>query len=286
MISLNGIKHWVRVAGAENKTMPLVIIHGGPGGNNYVFERTIGPRLEQFATVIYYEQRGCGRSEAPADPADYSMAKLVNDLEALRQDLQLEHIVPLGYSFGGALALEYALAYPGRAEKLVVSAPSCGDMSRIAVTQLYGFAQVEAGEIRKSILSILSSSAPIEEKIDQAWSVVDTETVDRLLFYRPENATLNRSMWQASGLLNNSNLAKAVIPELVDPGWIQRLRQIKAPTLVMVGLYDRNVGVDSVRDIAQAISNSRLVTFERSAHFPDIEEPEKYAATVSEFLRM
>ncbi|WP_169312822.1 alpha/beta fold hydrolase [Thermaerobacter marianensis] len=52
----------------------------------------------------------------------------------------------------------------------------------------------------------------------------------------------------------------------------------------MVGLHDRNAGVDVCRDISTKLSRSRLVVFERSAHFPDIEEPERYAAEVRRFL--
>ena len=106
-VELNDITHWYRIAGAEHATTPLVIIHGGPGGNVYNFERTMGPKLETFATIIYYAQRGCGRSVPPQDPNAYSIPLLVSDLEMLRQKLGLVKMIPLGFSFGGELALEY-----------------------------------------------------------------------------------------------------------------------------------------------------------------------------------
>ena len=62
-------------------------------------------------TVVYYEQRGCGRSEAPQDDGEYSINTLVEDLEELRKQLHVEKINLLGYSFGGQLCLEYALKY-------------------------------------------------------------------------------------------------------------------------------------------------------------------------------
>src|SRR5690606_19068394 len=85
--TINGIKHWVKIKGSANETIPIIIVHGGPGGNNYSFERTIGPKLEEFATIVYYEQRGCGRSDAPKDPNDYSIPTLINDLNVLRDSL-------------------------------------------------------------------------------------------------------------------------------------------------------------------------------------------------------
>ena len=60
------------------------------GGNHYVFERTLGLRLEENMTVVYYEQRGCGRSEAPQDDGEYSINTLVEDLEELRKQLHVE----------------------------------------------------------------------------------------------------------------------------------------------------------------------------------------------------
>lgn len=111
-LKINGVLHWCKVAGAAHNTVPLIIVHGGPGGNHYVFERTLGLRLEENMTVVYYEQRGCGRSEAPQDDGEYSINTLVEDLEELRKQLHVEKINLLGYSFGGQLCLEYALKYP------------------------------------------------------------------------------------------------------------------------------------------------------------------------------
>ncbi len=131
-IEVNGVAHWMRIARAEHATIPLVIVHGGPGGHVYNFERTIGPQLEAFTTVIYYEQRGCGRSDQPLDPYTYSIDMLVSDLDELRQALGLERINLLGFAFGGELALEYALVYPEYVERLIVQSPSTGPLRRRA----------------------------------------------------------------------------------------------------------------------------------------------------------
>ncbi|HEX8438844.1 alpha/beta fold hydrolase, partial [Archangium sp.] len=134
---LNGVRHWYRVAGAERGTLPLVILHGGPGGHVYNFERTIGPELEKFTTVVYYEQRGSGRSMAPASKEDYSIPLLVSDLEALRQELGGPRISLLGFSFGSELALEYALAHREAVERLILQAPPMGPPERQDLIQLH-----------------------------------------------------------------------------------------------------------------------------------------------------
>ena len=55
VLEVNGVRHWVRMAGVIHNTIPLVLVHGGPGGMVYTLEHTIGPKLESFCTVVYYE---------------------------------------------------------------------------------------------------------------------------------------------------------------------------------------------------------------------------------------
>lgn len=285
-LTINSIKHWVKIAGAENDTIPLVIIHGGPGGHNYTFERTIGPYLEEYATIIYYEQRGSGRSEAPKDKEAYSIPLLISDLEILCKDLKLKKIIPLGFSFGSELALEFALTHPDLVEKLIVQAPTlfCDANNRISNVQLNGFLQIAKGKIKNQIKDIINSGLNFDEKIEKVWEIVDTETVDKLLFHNRENAKKNRKLWEESGLINTGLMFKALKKQQNEVPLLERVAQIYIPTLFFVGLYDRNVGIDLCRDFASKMPNSKLIIFEKSAHFPDIEESEKYANIIKDFI--
>ncbi|MEE9377792.1 MAG: alpha/beta fold hydrolase [Candidatus Lokiarchaeia archaeon] len=284
-LKINDIKHWCKIKGIKNKSTPLVIIHGGPGGNNYAFERTIGPYLEQFATVIYYEQRGSGRSEAPVDEGAYSIPLLISDLKSLCTQLKLNNIIPLGFSFGGELAFEFALAYPNLVEKIIVQAPSdfC-DNNRISYVQIYGFAQVASGDLKDKIEEIINSNKNIEEKNSLIWEIVDVKTVDKLLFKQSKNAELNRKYWEESGLINTGLMLKVLKSQKNEIPLLNRVSKIEVPTLILIGLYDRNVGLNLGRDFANNISHSKLVIFENSAHFPDIEESEKYADVIKDFI--
>jgi proline iminopeptidase len=284
-IDANGVTHWFRIAGAEHSTTPLVVIHGGPGGNVYNFERTIGLQLEAFATLVYYEQRGCGRSSPPPKPTDYSIPLLVSDLELLRQQLGLDRVIPLGFSFGGELALEYTLAYPQHVGRLIVQAPSIGWTERLACVQLYGFRTVARGAMSDQVGEILADPAPAVERLNRVWEIVDTETVDRLLFQKSEVARMNRTLWDEAGLVNTGHMHQALMAQQgARVPLFDRIQAIRVPTLVMVGLHDRNVGVEICRDVATLIPQGRLVVFEQSAHFPDMEETEEYAQTVQQFL--
>ncbi|MTI47918.1 alpha/beta fold hydrolase [Sporosalibacterium faouarense] len=285
-IILNGIKHWYKIAGAENETIPIVIIHGGPGGNNYVFERTIGPLLEKFSTVIYYEQRGCGRSGAPKNKDAYSMKLLAFDLAVLCNELGLNKIIPLGFSFGGELALVFTILYPNLVDKVIAQAPSLfSDYKRISFIQSYGFLQIAKGDFKKRIVDIMSSDIDIEEKCSEIWDNADTETVDRFLFHNSKYAKINRDLWKQSELLNTGLMMKALLKEKNEFYMMDKLEEIDVPSLIITGIYDRNVGLDLNRDIASKINNSKFVIFDKSAHFPDIEETTKYAEVIRNFIK-
>jgi proline iminopeptidase len=283
-VELNGILHWYKVAGVRHSTTPIVIIHGGPGGNVFNFERTIGPKLEDFATIIYYEQRGCGRSLRPKDPTAYSIPLLISDLDLLRQKLRLAKIIPLGFSFGGELALEYTLASPQQVEKLILQAPSMGQSERTACVQLYGFQSVAQGAMAHKIQEIISGADSLEERLERVWKIVDTETVDRFLFHNRDVARMNRRLWQESGLTNTGEMHKVLAKQPVATPLLERIHAVQVPTLLMIGLYDRNIGIETTRDVTSLIPQARLALFDYSAHFPEMEEPEKYTQTVHRFL--
>ncbi|PFA22694.1 MULTISPECIES: alpha/beta fold hydrolase [Bacillus cereus group] len=283
-ITVNHIRHWCKIAGTKHKTIPIVVVHGGPGGNHYVFERTIGQRLEEFTTVIYYEQRGCGRSDAPENKNDYSIPTLVDDLEKLREELQIPKFHLLGYSFGGQLSLEYTLAYPERVATLLLQAPSSGDSEHSYHVQLTGFEKVAQKDIKQQIQHILQLPVSLKERYDMVWNIVDTATVDRLLFQDEKYAKYNRSLWEESGLINPGLMAKALFQSPPSIPLKERTYEITIPSLFLVGMHDRNTGIEMTKELASNMPNATFALFEHSAHFPDMEETEAYAMTIKKFL--
>jgi len=101
---------------------PVVILHGGPGAHHdYLLPGF--DRLARGRTLIYYDQRGGGRSAVPREvPAGWR--EQVADLEALRQEWGLERLAIVGYSWGGLLALLYALEHPERVSHLALVSPA------------------------------------------------------------------------------------------------------------------------------------------------------------------
>lgn len=100
---------------------PLCIfIHGGPGAWSRSFEALGGNQLERNMTMVYYDQRGCGRSDSAAR-GDYSLPTMIADIEAIRRHFGAEQVFLMAHSFGGILAINYALQYPGHVKGVIMN---------------------------------------------------------------------------------------------------------------------------------------------------------------------
>lgn len=284
MIELNGIKHWVKIEGIENNTVPLIIIHGGPGGNHYTFERTAGPLLSKTRTIVYYEQRGCGRTHKPTSDDDYTIELLIEDFKELKRWLGVEKVDLLGYSFGGELALEFSYAFPKEINKIILSGPSLMRSEIQKMVQIAGFFSVGNFELRKNISEFLQNYFSLEDIYEKVWNFVDTETVDSFLFENKRIAHKNRQLWKESKLINTGLMMRCIQNSCNGSPLESRIKYIKQKALIIAGVYDRNTGLPISTLIHKELPNSQLILFEKSAHFPDLEETDKFVNVILEFL--
>ena len=120
-IPFKGAATWYRVVGEREEPgrRPLVCLHGGPGGAHDYLEPLGG--LARGRRVIFYDQLGCGRSPYPEDPSLWTVELFVEELGAVRDALGLDQIHLFGSSWGGMLAMEYALTYQAHLKGLVIS---------------------------------------------------------------------------------------------------------------------------------------------------------------------
>jgi proline iminopeptidase len=278
-LPINGVRHWVRTVGDVHAGTPLVVIHGGPGGFIYDFEQLTGPALEQLGPVVYYEQRGSGRSDRPPD-GRYSIPLLVDDLEQLRRHLGVRRMALLGISFGGELAAEYTVAYPEHVHKLILQGTGLAGPLTPSPWPAGFEAVATDNEMRAAIRTAVEQSGP-----RAAWDVVDRATVDRFLFHNPASAKTVRALWAESGLVNTGELSAALAEQPPRPiPLVDELAALDLPVLILIGLWDRNAGVDACRDLATRLPQAQLCVFDDSAHFPNVEEPGRYVNAVAAFL--
>ena len=115
IVELNGVRLYTRQVGDGPS---VVVLHGGPGAHHdYLLPQY--DRLAAGRALIYYDQRGGGRSAVPRDMA-VGWREHVADLEALRNHWRLDRLTLLGYSWGGLLAVLYALEHPSRIARLAL----------------------------------------------------------------------------------------------------------------------------------------------------------------------
>lgn len=111
---------------------PIIVLHGGPDFDSAYLLPELDPLSDKFQ-LIYYDQRGCGRSADHVKPEDVTIESEMGDLDGVREHFHLDKVVLLGHSWGTVLALEYALRHPEHVSRLVLMDPapaSAADINR------------------------------------------------------------------------------------------------------------------------------------------------------------
>src|SRR6516162_4665403 len=127
-ITLDGTKMYLLTRGADRSAPVLLWLHGGPGGAERPLFRYFNSELERHFTVVYWDQRGAGRSFDPkADRLGLTIARHLADLNAiidhLRSTLRPAKVLLVGHSWGAALSIFYAGAHPHKVSAVFAANP-------------------------------------------------------------------------------------------------------------------------------------------------------------------
>ncbi|WP_350281751.1 alpha/beta hydrolase [Kribbella sp. HUAS MG21] len=258
------------------------MVHGGPGESSYSVERSVGDALARVAPVVFYDQRGCGRSEQPDGAATYTMGQLVADLEELRTALGVERIVPWGRSYGCLLAAEYAVAYSNHVERLILHAPPIADPLHPGVWAMRPGAvdPVLTADERVALRAQLDGvTEPIERTVAALGAIAQSANAARFFYHDPSNIPPDDENAPPANL----EMAMALVGT-ERAGLIDDLAALDMPTLILAGLWDRHVGFDIPRDLATRLPQATLEIFHHSAHSIDEEEPTAYVEAIRKFL--
>jgi proline-specific peptidase len=273
---VNGVQIWYTIVGSG----PLLVVQAPGWGPNSAYLRIgLSPLSEHF-TLLFYETRGSGHSSRPEDSTKMGTSDMVNDLEALRQYWGLKAMTLMGHSHGGAIALGYALRYPRHVRKLI-----------LVDTSIPGY-EAEA-EVKKMIDARRNDSrfteAIAEMRDDAPQPKTDEEfraSLNRwlpLFFYDPDK-NMPRYMKTLSGLpavwaYDSINVADAKAPMHV----LGSMDRIHAGTLILVGREDFICPPPVAERIHAEIKKSKLLVFEKTGHFPWIEDADEFFEEVVGF---
>jgi len=249
--------------GEEPGRLPLLCLHGGPGGSHLPL---VGLRaLAEGRRVVFYDQLGSGDSARPDDRSLWRVETFVDQLEAVREHLGLDRIHLFGSSWGGMLALEYAFTRPAGLASLVLnSTPTSAPRWAEEAKRL--FADLPQG---------LDEKAAEEEFKRRYICRLEPEPEALVLARAKFGNQVYETMWGPNEF--------TVTGTLKDWDVIARLGEIAVPTLITSGRHDECTPA-LVRPLHEGIAGSKWVLFEESAHMPYLEEPERYLEQVGAFL--
>jgi proline iminopeptidase len=273
-----GVTLYVEVLG-NAPGVPLVVVNGGPGFD-HTYEHIAMPgttsaweTLAKTRRVVFYDQRGNGRSGALKPGQPCGIAEQIDDLEAVRAHLKADKIDLLGHSWGGYLVMAYSARHADRIRHLVTvdsGAPKWADTVYL-FKDIFPEGQDKADGF--AFGDALGDAAASEASLREYFT---------WLFYAPEK----RDAWiaQANPKVFTKAVNEAVEHDAQRFDLNPEIRKFKFPTLVITGRYDINVAPSVAYKMHKAIPASKFVVFERSGHLPFFEEPEAFVRAVEGFL--
>ncbi len=284
-IPFKGYETWYRVVGdgeAPGK-LPLLCLHGGPGAAHDYLE-PLAAIASTGRRVIFYDQLGCSRSAIPeARPEMWTVDLYIEEVNAVRAALGLDHVHVLGQSWGGMLGMEYALTRPNGLESLTVASSPASMIQW--VQEAKRLREDLPSDVQGALLKHEESGTFNDPQYLAAMQVFYDRHVCRIV---PNPDYVARSF--ASIVVNpevyhtmNGPSEFHVIGTLREWDIIDRLGEICVPTLVTSGRFDEATPLIA-RTVHEGIAGSRWEMFEASSHMPHAEEPERYMAVLDSFL--
>lgn len=243
--------------------LPVVFLHAG------VCDKRMW--LDQMQAVedagwhaIAYDRRGYGETISPDEPFSH-----LEDLEALLEALDIHAAVLVGCSMGGGLAVDFALAHPGRVIGLVLIGTS----------------------ITGAPWSATAEERAIEMAEEDAWERGDLDLLNKVQAHEwldgPRTSS-GRVGGEARTLFLDMNALALNKPQLTQeealPDAWNRMEEVSAPTLLVVGDEDFTALVDRHETLSETMPNAFGVVLEGAAHIPSIEKPDLVNSLLLQFL--
>ena len=270
-----------------------MIVHGGPGASHDYFLPYLLP-LMRTSRLVFIDERGSGKSSKFEDPGQYTIANMVEDIEAVRLALGLGKISLLGHSFGGALVQAYAFKYQKNLSHLILASTFAStkelnqalarmkaamdpkDRDRVSTLEangLFGKGEIwEHGRYSEEYAKLAWGKGYFpyvyQNRPDPNYDPLSSNTSTAWDVYR--------EMWGSDGEF-------VVDGNLKEVEYVDQLSQIKVPTLIIVGDHDESDPRMS-QEMHERIAGSQLVILPNSGHMTFVDQPERFLRAVRDFV--
>jgi proline iminopeptidase len=280
-------------AGLHGAGSPLLYLHGGPGAGSIDFAEYQADRLGGRFQLICLDQRGVHRSDRLAGRS-CTLDDLVADCETVRQALGLERWSILAHAFGAQVALRYAARYPERVQALVLEAPiidlvASARTLAAAAAELYdlvgdaagaatarGAAAAPGTSSRAIIEACIAATDNLgEQRGSLYFQAVLPSTYDELLDEHLNTDELTRTQEHFAALLAHPDTfttADSLLP------------RVQAPTLLVRGRFDPLCTREMLERCQAGLPKAEPLIFSAAAHFPHVEEANRFATLVGDWL--
>lgn len=278
-LEVNGGKIWYEVVG-EGPNPPVLLLHGGPGSTSFGFDPLRD--LDYDGPIIFWDQLGCGRSDAIRDTTLMTIENFVDQTERLRRHLDLENFVLYGHSWGTMLGIDYYLRYPNEVNAIIFSSPLFSTASWIA----------DADSLIATMPDTVQQSIRFHESIgayDNPGYKAATELyyaqfvtrksrpkVDRSQMKLADGSNVYLYMWGPSEFTSTGTLR--------DFDRIDELNGISVPTLLVCGEFDE-ASPRTVEGYSQMIPKSRFEVIPDAAHSTLNDNPQEMLKVIGDFLK-
>ena len=279
------VRIFYKIVGTGTDT--LVAVHGGPGNSLESIRADLEP-MANGRRVIYYDQRGQGRSELIKDGSKLGYEQHVADLDAVRAHFKLESMTLYGNSWGGLLISLYAIAHPDRVERMILHSPA---------PPTKGLLTDMDDEISRR-MEILYKPEQLERagSLNRGWSKSKDPLATCREFYPMVLAVYTYSRTWDIGFKSNlcvggkesvrqqQTVRGHVWRSLGDFNILPKITAVKAPVLVIHGIADV-IPQRASEFYASGYPNAKLLVIEKAGHISHVETPEIFFSAIDSFFK-
>lgn len=279
-------KVWTKRTG-NNPKLKVLLLHGGPGATHEYFEAFDSFLPKEGVEYYYYDQLGSGNSDKPTDTSLWTTARFVDEVEQVRRALGLDHgnFCLLGQSWGGILAIEYALKHQDHLKCLVVS----NMMASIPAYNEYA---------RKVLMPAMDPRKLAEVKaLEAAGQTSDPRYMATLIPMHYEQHILRRpyAEWPEPVLRSFSHINSELYTlmqgpselgasgRLVDWDRFADLKKITVPTLVIGARYD-TMDPAYMEKMSKELPHGRFLYLPEGSHLAMYDDQDRYFRGLAAFL--
>jgi pimeloyl-ACP methyl ester carboxylesterase len=297
-LRLGGVDQWVMIRGESVANPPLILLHGGPGLSETRLFRCYNAPLEKSFTVVYWDQRGAGKSFDPAIPrSSMTVEQFIADLDelvdAVCKRVDKTRVAVFGHSWGSALGVLYAARFPEKVA-VYVGSGQYGDAAA-AEEASYEYALAEAHRRgNRRALEKLREIGPPPHNAEQLWT-------ERTVVMRLEGGMRPKAIWKFARALHGPESSAFDLPRTMrafrwtlGAMWEETARlnlvdlapALQTPVFFFLGRNDHWVPPEAGLAYFQALTapQKEFVWFEHSGHEPFVDEPAKFNAAMAELV--